>query len=268
MKPNILKIKTKLPFENIQKRLLLQPLTFDAHPTEEGWDIIIEQENGLTDVVHHLAQFFNESFIRDIAVEIMKEAHYSEKSIASYLNTDFLKHAHSFGWFKVIQQDLEELITGSVNENKTLNLDAYCLFTSNDIKKDIRNFVHFLDETIIEELVDSIVQPILKKGVETADVQVGPVIQVVATDEGPVFLNGEDQNIASVESFDEALFPTERQEIFEKEADRIVTVQLFSLMVILATFYDIETYLVEEASVPAVTYFMKKYHLDITVEAL
>lgn len=262
-----LKVKTKLPFENIQKRLLLQPLTFKSHSTEKGWDIVIEQENGINDVVQHLAQLFNETFIRDIAIETMTEARYTEKTISSYLSTDFLKHAQSFGWFNVIKSDLTLLIESSLKEEKTLNLDAYCLFSSTQIKKDIRVFINFLDEAIIEEVVDSIVAPILSKGEGGHNIQVGPTVRVVSMEEGPVFLDEANQIIASVESFDESLFPTDKQQIFEKDASRIVLVQLYSLMIILADFYDIEVYVVEERAVPAVTYFMNKYNLDITVEA-
>lgn len=263
-----LTIKTNQPFTDMQKRLLLQPESLTGKEQEKGWEIHLHKANSLHDFVAHLSRHINDHFIMEAVVDVFTNAHYSSELIDGYLTQEFYDRTSEKPWMRIIQNDLVEMLESCLAEGKTFNLDGYCTFSVQDIKQEIATFIQFLDELIVEEIISQTVAPFFEADVRMPEIAFASEINVNFVGTHTELLSQDDESLASLETFDNALFPSDKQTIFADDALRIPLIQLYSLLLILGHAYAIKVIRINEALLPTLTYLLAKYEIETRVEAL
>lgn len=121
-------------FEDLYKRLLLQPITFKVIRTDTGCEVEITSKEGVTHLINHLSNFIHEKItskaINDVFTEQGAYPDWAKTRLTPKLSLDKMESP----WKERIKEYFKKYVNDAIEQNKPLKLDAYMTFATSDVQ--------------------------------------------------------------------------------------------------------------------------------------
>lgn len=258
-------------FMELNKRLLLQPITFKAVQTDYGCDVTIKSEDGVEYLIHHLTDTISEILL-EIVVEqvfVSKGAFkgWAKHRLVSRLNVEDMVHT----WREDLKEEITHHVNMAIKHNNPLKLSAYINFGSVDIRKQIEVFAETLEELTYVGAIERTVHVL---GVDNIsdDLPNDDFYEIRITRDEMLFMNDFDENGEPTQTpYDfqtsHHIVDTYVETIYRKDSERYRIAQMYTFILYTMRCWGVRTWIVPEEHFEALESYRQRLDIPVEIQA-
>lgn len=145
-------------FNNLYKRLLLQPVSFSVCTREYGGDVTINDVFEIDSLVDHITIFISEKIFHDAMLDELNKLGVSNLWTKHKIINKLTYKSMGNDWYQEIKDDMAFYVEDSIDKNTPLKLSAYTEFGALEITLTVRKFARAVERLLFEGLIKDSVQ--------------------------------------------------------------------------------------------------------------
>lgn len=258
-------------FENIYKRLLLQPITFKVVETDYGASITMDSKDGVEHLITHLTNYIHE----EVTAIAINDAFVKQGAYPDWANTRLIPRLNlnemDTKWKLQIEEDVRAYVQNALTLNEPLKLQAYLTFGAEDIRKQASVLGYELEEITFFGIVERTFSALEIDDIPDHAVPTDISIELVGDADNMKFLtepdeNGEQLVVIQTDDLVAGVANLYAESVYLTDTRRYKEAQFYTYTLLMMERWGITSWVVPESVYQTLETYRRRLDIRTTIE--
>lgn len=256
-------------FKQLNKRLLLQPLTLKAVETPDGCRVTYKDNVGKEALLTHVLAFANDTLVATVIDAVFCEKGAYPDWARSRLVPRLATQDRAYPWDAALKQELAYYLSLALLDEKPFKLDAYLQFSTAPIRAHIYTFASELEELTFYGAIERTLS-IISVDAPIHDVPTAHQIEIVGSPTDMVFLleqdaSGMQREIVNTADFEADIANLYAETLYKPDSTRYKEAQFYTYTLMMMARWNIRQWVVPEELFETLETYRSRLDIPIVI---
>lgn len=256
-------------FNELYKRLLLQPMSFRVSVTDYGARVYLKDINKTNDLLEHITNYVSDNIFKKVMISELSLLGVTDLWIKHKLLNQLDSNVLGDEWKNPINEDMKFYLEESIEKDEPLKLSAYINFRGLSKAEPVRKFAGNIEDVLFQELICSSAKthinligsgnarPILSN----FHIRGCPLDATIITE-----INGQETVLLTSNELNTNILDMSSEVIFNPVTERFKEVQFYIHTLVMMHRWSVNKWVVDDVFYEKLKAMINELGIDVTVK--